>query len=113
MSDQVCPKCGKVHQKSIPTGIKMDKEDADDMSLILNKLNCAQQAADIKNIPEGVSQEVVSKFVQATLEVLSNYKWLEEDWWKRAIIKYNLPKEDLLRISIDTNAMEFVYINHE
>lgn len=78
------------------------KEEVDSLSLIINKVNCASQAAQIGAIPDGATEEKVKWFIQAAIDSLSNYQWLQKDWWNSMMSKYNLPKDNNVWVDFQT-----------
>lgn len=81
------------------------KEDVDTLQLIQNKVNCAAQACRPDVIPDRVSEEKARWFIQAAIDSLANYRWLETDWWNTMRQKYNLPTDR--EIWVDFNTYEF------
>lgn len=104
---EVCQVCGKVHGKRINLGVTCESEELQSMELIINKLNCAQQAANPNAIPPGTPQPEAKMFIQAAIDSLGNYKWLESDWWNNAKKKYNLPDDKNVFIDFDTGDFYF------
>lgn len=86
-------------------GIKCKKEHIDSLELIMNKIQCAKQASCIHAIPDDVPEQKVKWFVQAAIESLANYQWLEKDWWNQAKKVYALPQDK--NIWIDFNSGDF------
>jgi len=89
-------------------GIFCEKFDLDSIQLLQNKISCASQAAQADAIPDGVNEHKARLFIQAAIDSLGGYKWLEKDWWENAKKKYNLPNETVVWIDFVTG--EF-YIN--
>ena len=69
---------------------------------------CAQQAASWDAIPSEVEEQKARIFIQAAIDSLATYKWLEQDYWSQTIEKYNLPKNKNVHIDFD-NSM-FYYL---
>jgi hypothetical protein len=94
MNKEVCPKCGKVHEDNrVDLGIKVTKEELDSILLIRSKANSIAQASSLANIPEGVSQDTVDKYVKAIVNMKSEILFLEQDWWSSIMKKHNLTGE--------------------
>lgn len=83
--------------------IMCTQEEADSLSLIINKISCASQAARVDAIPDGIDENKARIFIQAAIESLGNYKWLEEDWWKKAKKTYSLPENEIVYIDFADN----------
>jgi hypothetical protein len=106
MENEVCQSCGKVHGKRVYL-MPIEKIDVDSFKLIQNKLSCANQAANPSAIPDGVEEQKAKLFIQAAIDSLATYKWLEQDYWNQTIEKYNLPKDK--NVHIDFNKSMFYY----
>lgn len=66
----------------------LEKQEVDSLELIQIKISCSKQALQI--VPY-TSNNVEKKFYyQSVLDSYCNYKWLEQDWWKSIIAKYNI-----------------------
>jgi len=85
--------------------IECDKSDIDFLQLLQNKLSCARQAANVSSIPDGIEDYKVTLYIQAAIDSLGTYQWLEKDWWDRMKIKYDLPKD--VNVWIDFNTFQF------
>jgi hypothetical protein len=97
MSDHVtvgvCPKCGKVHavKKLVSLGIPVPKDELDSLRIIINRINCADQALNPRNIPLDATQDQVNRYVVAQNAAKADGQWLEQDWWQRMQKKFSLP----------------------
>ena len=105
INGEVCSQCGKVHTnfKRVDLGIRISKEELDSLQLIQNKLNCAAQAARPEAIPDGISESKARIFIQAAIDSLASYRWLQKDWWDSIMIKYDTPKDKNINIDFNTN----------
>jgi len=86
-------------------GIICEKQDLDSIVLIQNKISCASQACSIGSIPEGIEDRKIKLYIQAAIDSLATYQWLEKDWWDRARLKYKLPSN--INVWIDFNNNQF------
>ncbi len=102
-----CDVCGQKHGKRIDL-FAIEKEDIDSFKLVQNKISCASQAARPEAIPDGVDNNKAKLFIQAAIDSLASYKWLEQDLWSQIIMKYNLPKDK--NVHIDFNASMFYFL---
>ena len=71
-------------------------------------VSCANQAMSPSAIPDGVDDNKAKLFIQAAIDSLASYKWLEQDLWSQMIEKYNLPKNK--NVPIDFNELIFYYL---
>lgn len=104
---EVCEKCGQIHNKRIDLMLA-SKEDVDEFKLVQNKINCARQAVTPSAIPDGVDDNKVKLFVQAAIDSLASYQWLQQDLWARMIEKYDLPKDK--NVYVDFGNGMFYYL---
>jgi hypothetical protein len=102
---ELCPICGKVHDKRENLGIKADQDEVEDLILIQNRLDVAAQAAQPADVPQGTTPEQVQLFVTAALNVRAGALNLQRKWWNEIIAKYNLPKDK--NVFVDFNTCEF------
>ena len=80
------------------------KEEKDNMVLINTKLTCAEQV--MKVMPPGMSEVEAVSYVKACIDSLSEYRWLELDWWNTIKAKYELPKDKNVNIYLDFDSGE-------
>jgi len=106
--NEVCPKCGKVHNKIEHLGILIEENDVKDIRLIINRIDIAKNAMKPDNIPDGSNKEKVHQLILVLTEALAEYQQDEYNWWQRMIGKYNLPKD--VNVSLDSTFKEFVII---
>jgi hypothetical protein len=106
-SEQYCKVCGRIHSKET-LGIYATKEETDSLALINNKISCAAQAARPDAIPQGVDPERAKLFVQAAIDSLGVYRWLEQDWWRGVKKVYALPEN--VNVFLDFNTGEFYMV---
>jgi len=72
------------------------------MALIQNKLACARKAMDVRIIPKDADDEMVHKYLNGVMGILSGYTFLEQDWWKRTRLAYGVPdKVSMIRFDGD------------
>jgi len=83
-------------------GIICTEEELQTIQLIQNKISCASQAASPLSIPNGISEEKAKWYIQAAIDSLASYRWLESEWWKEMKLKYSLPQGHNVWIDFDT-----------
>jgi hypothetical protein len=71
----------------------IEYDDLSKFELIVNKIDCARQAARPDAIPDGIDPDKAKLYIQAAIDSLATYTWLEKDMWKTVKEKYNLPKD--------------------
>ena len=108
MSEELCPECGKVHAQIEHLGIKLSKEDADKLRMIVAKAQSARSAMHPNAIGDGVSPEKMKTYLIVLNSILADCVEEETQWWKTAIETYNLPKDK--NVSLNNNFEEFVVI---
>lgn len=102
-----CKYCGKEHGKRIDL-MGVEKQDVDSFKLVQNKISCANQAANPNAIPDGVDEVKAKLFIQAAIDSLASYKWLEQDLWLQMTEKYNLPKDKNIYIDFDKSVFYYL-----
>lgn len=90
-------------------GITCTKEERQSIELIQNRVSCARQAARADAIPDGAPEESARIFIQAAIESLAQYMWLEQQWWREVKEKYKLP--DDREVWVDFVTGEFYILN--
>lgn len=70
--------------------IKIDKEDADSMTLLLEKQRCARQC--LNTACDGFTKAEMETFYKATIDALGAYQWLYNDLWQSFFDKYGLDR---------------------
>ena len=111
MENTKCNVCGESHEKRVDLNIKCSEMEAESFKLLHNKITCANQALSPASIPNGVHNDKIRIYLTTVLESLSNYKFLEQNWWDTCINKYSLPKNK--NIYIDFNSRDFYYFDEE
>jgi len=114
MSQQACPVCGRVHGTRKNLGIKATMNESDAFSFILNQLNCADQALQMLNYPDGTTQDQINKFVAASLEYKAIAQYSMRKWWEEVIQKYKLmEKSNGAEVQFDSADLNFFILTSE
>lgn len=82
-------------------GLFATKDQLDSMNLIQVKIACANQALEV--FPRGLESKDIGAYVQACIESLSSYKFLETDLWRELRQQYNLGED----VFLDLNSGQF------
>ena len=99
-------------QKIVDLGAQCTESEVRELELIQTRVSCARQAMRADMIPPGTSEDIIRTFVQAAIESLAQYTWLEKKWWDEMKEKYNLPRDK--NVWIDFNRRMFYIIpEHE
>lgn len=96
------PQPGRVRRN---LGIFCSKEEMDSLSLISNRISCADQALKLAAIPNDATDKSIEVFVRTNINVKAENQFLAKEWWHDVIEKYNLPKD--LPVQFDNNTREF------
>ena len=88
----ICKVCGKDHPEVIRRNldIVINREELKEITSIRNKGNCVEQALNLSNVPENVSQDLMDKFVKSILKEKQETMEAESSWWNSMIKKYSL-----------------------
>lgn len=74
------------------------------LNLLLLKKQVAQENVNSAKFPEGTTPTIISSFYKAAMEVFSEAKFEEDEWWKTVIIKHGFQG---IKVYIDTGTGEF------
>lgn len=84
-----------------------EKQEADSLVLIHNKLTCTKQALRPDALPKDVSAAEAKIFYSKAAQNYANALWLQSEWWDSARAKYKLPADE--NIYVDFQSCEFFY----
>ena len=104
-SPEVCPICGKVHDKVVrkDLGVKATQDETESLLLLNNRVQVAAQTARPANLPPGVTPEQVQVFVQAAINARAEALSMQRGWWNEIFAKYPaLPKDKNVFVDFDT-----------
>jgi len=76
------------------------------INLIKNKIYCAKQALNINVIPENEESDKVKQYLQAVIDILGGYTWLEKAWWENIYEKYNIDKSKKIHLNLNNGEIK-------
>ena len=74
------------------------------LNILIMKKEVATQNAQNSQFPPGTSPQTQSAFYKAAMELFSEAKFEEDQWWKNALLQYNLQG---IKVYIDQENGEF------
>lgn len=84
--------------------VTIGETERDSMVLINTKITCAEQA--LRVMPEGLTDTESVNYIKGCIDSLSDYKWLEKDWWYKIRKAYNLTEEEYPMLHLDFDSAE-------
>lgn len=85
--------------------INITKDEQDSILLINTKMETSQQALDFRALPNDVNFDHAAAFFAAALTARSEAIYLNGEWWRSIIPKYNLVGE---HVHISENGEELI-----
>jgi hypothetical protein len=102
IENNICPVCGKTHDRRENLGIKATQTELDSLLLFNMRVNVARQAASPASLPPETTAEQVRVFMKATLDAQAEAMTQQRGWWQEIIAKYNLPKDKNVFVDFET-----------
>ena len=102
--------CGTIPEdRKIYLEQKCTQEEIEDLQLIVNKITCAKQAINPRNIPEECTERQAELFVKGAIKARAEAEYLESYWWRSMIEKYKIDN----KCYVDFNKRQFYKVKEE
>ena len=91
MAQNTCEKCNvNVGKVRVDLGINVGEEMLKSMEILMNRIDCAQQAMSPASIPTGIDKDKAAIFVKTAIELYADYRMLQKEWWSAVKKQYKL-----------------------